>query len=77
MSLGLEKHFDVKRLARIGPPEYGGETDHGQHLGCTIRWTVDGFTWEGNEKHVRVFMQLMKFDKNTKGFRHTSMQRDM
>ena len=35
----MEQYFDVKRLPRIGPAEYGGETTSGDHLKCTLAWT--------------------------------------
>ena len=63
----MEQYFDVKRLPRIGPPEYGGETTAGDHLKCTIAWTRSGFTWEGNPKHVKDLFDLMGFDETTKG----------
>jgi len=63
----MEKYFDVKRLPRIGPPEFGGEVTHGDHLKCTISWSAKGFTWEGNPKHVKDLMDLMGFTESTKG----------
>ena len=63
----MAQNFDVKRLPWIGPSEYGGETTSGQHLGCTISWTSEGFQWEGNIKNVEDLMELMQFDEKTKG----------
>ena len=63
----MARYFDVKRLPRIGPSEYGGEATSGQHLGCTISWTSEGFHWEGNIKNVEDLMELMQFNEKTKG----------
>ena len=58
----LSKDFDVKILPRIGPPAYGGQVAEGDHLGRTIGWTSEGFTWEGNAKHIKDVWQLMGVD---------------
>ena len=55
----LSENFDVKILPRIGPPNAGGQTTSGKHLGRTIRWTPRGFEWDGAQCHVTELISLM------------------
>jgi hypothetical protein len=61
------KHFDVKIMPRIGPPEFGGQATSGEHLRCTVSWSEKGFTWAGNTKHVNDLVELMGFTEDSKG----------
>ena len=51
------KHFETKVLPRIGPEEYGGETNHGSHLHRVIRWTGSAYTWEADEKYCKLIIE--------------------
>ena len=31
---------------------------------CTISWTRSGFTWEGNQKHVKDLFEPLGFDES-------------
>ena len=54
----MQRHFEVKILPRIGPPEHGGQATELKHLKRTIRWTSCGFEWEGNLEHITSLMEL-------------------
>ena len=47
----MAENYEVKILPRIGDPRHGGEVTEGRHLGRVIRWTEEGFTWEGDPKY--------------------------
>ena len=45
--------FETKVLPRIGPPEFGGACEKGDHLHRVIKWSEKGFTWESDPKYAR------------------------
>ena len=45
--------FETKVLPRIGPPDFGGVCDKGDHLKRLIRWSEKGFTWESDPKYTK------------------------
>ena len=53
----MVKHFETKILLRIGPEEFGGETDHGSHLHRIIRWTGSGYSWEADPKYSKLIIE--------------------
>ena len=62
----VEKYFDVKKVPRIGRPEFGRQVTQGDHLNCTIRWFEKGFSWEGNVSHSKDLMDLRGLDDGSK-----------
>ena len=62
----LTTHFDTKILPRIGPTAYGGEVAEGKHVGRTIRWSLQGFEWESNSKHVEDMVELCGLKQESK-----------
>ena len=60
-------HLDTKVLPRIGPTAYGGEVTEGKHLGRTIRWSLQGFEWESNSKHVEDSVDLSGLKLESEG----------
>jgi hypothetical protein len=63
----LSRHFQCKILPRIGPPAYGGQTTVGKHLGRTITWTREGFTWDGAETHCNDLLQMLGLKNTSNG----------
>ena len=63
----LTQNFDTKVLPRIGPPAAGGQVTSGKHLGRTIRWTPQGFEWDGAQCHVDEVISLMKVHNPAEG----------
>ena len=53
-------------LAGIGDPTYGGETASGKHLGRTISWSPDGFTWSADQKYQKMSVEELGLT-NAKG----------
>ena len=62
----MKEHFEVKVLPRIGDPTYGGETASGKHLGRTISWNPDGFTWNADQKYQKMIVEELGLT-NAKG----------
>ncbi|CAK0856446.1 unnamed protein product [Prorocentrum cordatum] len=54
----MRKHFRVKILPRIGPPEFGGQAATRSHLERTIRWATSGFERECNPQHILDLVEL-------------------
>ena len=63
----LSRNFQCKILPRIGPPAYGGQTTSGKHLGRTISWTSEGFTWDGAETHCNDLLQMLGLKSSSNG----------
>ena len=63
----LRANFDTKILPRIGPPGVGGAVTSGKHLGRTISWTPEGFTWDGGQGHVEDLHRLLGLTAVSKG----------
>ena len=63
----LRANFDTKILPRIGPPGVGGAVTSGKHLGRTISWKPEGFTWDGGQGHVEDLHRLLGLTATSKG----------
>ena len=48
----------MKRSPYIGPPEHCGEATSGRYLKRTIRWNLEGFTWEADPKHAQTVKNM-------------------
>jgi len=49
----IHKEFEIKSEV-VG--NQGGEVREGQFLGRTIRWTTEGYEYEGNQKHSKILL---------------------
>lgn len=56
----MMRSFETKVLPRIGPHEFGGETDKGERLHRLITWSEKGFTWESDPKYAKDLISWAK-----------------
>ena len=60
-------HSDTKIMPQIRPTWYGGEMRKNATLGRGMRWSLQGFEWESNSKHVDDMFAAVETEPGIKG----------